>query len=144
MENTIDYLSVPHGFAHCFNHSCPKADQCLRALAAKQSASGNSFICIVNPAFYPSEGEVCSFYKKNEKVRMAWGITHLFDEVPYRKACELRKRLISHFNKSHYYRIYRKELPLTPTEQQYILRLFEQEGITKIPTFEFYTEECNW
>lgn len=144
MEKDFNYQSVPGGFAHCFNHKCSNSKICLRALAAKECESGKYFINTVNPAFYPEEEDSCPYLIKNEKVRIAWGITHLFDSVPYKKASELRRRLISHFNKSHYYRIYRKELPLTPSDQQYINLLFKQEGIKEAPSFDSYSETYNW
>ena len=31
-EQPFDYTRVPHDYAHCFNHDCPRAAECLRHL----------------------------------------------------------------------------------------------------------------
>ena len=144
MEKDFNYQTVPSSFAHCFNAECPQSATCLRALAAQHCASGVCFISTVNPNFYPKAGETCPYFKPNQKVRMAWGISRLFDAIPYRRATEMRRMLIGHFNKSHYYRVYRKEAPLTPADQQYISRLFKRDGIMEDPVFDLYTEEYVW
>ena len=144
MENKLNYSSVPNSFAHCFNDKCSNTDYCLRALAARQCVLGSHFINSLNPAFYPKEDKACPYFKKNEKIRLAWGISHLYDAIPFKNGNELKKRIISHFNKTHYYRIYRKELPITPSEQQYIKELFKQAGIKETPLFDSYTEEYDW
>lgn len=144
MENDFDYKLVPSGFGHCFNNDCPQANSCLRNLAAKQSASGSSFITIVNPAHYPADGNACTHFKQCQKVRMAWGIAHLFDNLPSKEVPELRRRLISHFTKALYYRFYRKEYAIIPRDQLYFRKLFKQRGITEDPAFEYYTEEYEW
>lgn len=144
MENDFDYKLVPSGFIHCFNSQCPQAGSCLRHLAAKHSAAGSQFIVIVNPAHFPAEGDECANFRPCHKVNMAWGISHLLDNVPLKEASRLRQQMISHFNKALYYRFFRKEYSLSPRDQLYIRQLFKQRGITEEPAFDFYTEEYDW
>ena len=47
MENDFDYKLVPSGFVHCFNSQCPKADGCLRQVAARYSAHADRHVRIV-------------------------------------------------------------------------------------------------
>lgn len=144
MENDFDYKLVPSGFIHCFNSQCPQADSCLRHLAAKHSAAGSQFIVIVNPAHFPAEGNKCSNFLPKEKVRIAWGITRLLDDIPYRIARQMRKMMVSHFTKSLYYRYYRKEYGISPDGQRYIRELFRKQGIKEEPVFDSYTEDYCW
>ncbi|WP_293667408.1 DUF6078 family protein [uncultured Parabacteroides sp.] len=144
MENDFDYKLVPYDFAHCFNTQCPKAGSCLRSLAGEESKSGDRFITIVNPAYYPSGEDECPFFKPCQKVRMAWGISHLLDNVPLKEATGLRQQMIAHFNKSLYYRFYRKEYALSPRDQHFIRQLFKQRGIVGEPVFDSYTEAFDW
>ena len=44
MENDFDYKLVPSGFVHCFNSQCPKADGCLRQVAARYSAHADRHV----------------------------------------------------------------------------------------------------
>ena len=144
MENDFDYKLVPSGFGHCFNNDCPQADSCLRNVAARHSTSGTQFIRIVNPAYYPTDGNTCSHFKQYQKVRMAWGISHLFDNVPSKEVAGLRRLLINHFTKALYYRFFRKEYAIIPRDQLYIRQLFKQKGIHEEPAFEYYTDEYEW
>lgn len=144
MKNDFDYSLVSYGFPHCFNDQCRQADSCLRHLAAKQSKSGSQYINVLNPAYYPSDGKKCPAFLTSTKVKIAWGITHLLDDVPHRIASQMRRMMISHFTKSLYYRYYRKERGVSPEDQLYIRTLFKQNGIQMEPVFDYYTEEYIW
>lgn len=144
MEKDFDYKLVPLGFGHCFNKDCPQAESCLRYLAAQHSASGAQFIASVNPAYYPADGNACPHFKQCRKVRMAWGVSQLFDNIPNKEVVRLRRMLIDHFTKTLYYRFYRKEYPIIPSNQLYFRQLFKQRGIAEEPVFDYYTDGYEW
>jgi len=77
-------------------------------------------------------------------VRVAWGIKHLLDDVPYKSLQPLKNQLIAYFGRGKYYRFYRKECSLSPEDQKYIRQTFRQHGIKKEPAFETYSEEYRW
>ena len=58
---------------------------------------------VVNPLRYPKEGEECELFRSTDKVRMAWGVTHLLDNVPYKEGSLLRNMIINHLGRSQYY-----------------------------------------
>jgi hypothetical protein len=99
---------------------------------------------VVNPLRYPKEGEECELFRSTDKVRMAWGVTHLLDNVPYKEGSLLRNMIINHLGRSQYYRCFRKERPFSPQDQQTIRLLFRQRGISEEPLFDYYTNEFNW
>ncbi|NDV60648.1 DUF6078 family protein [Bacteroides sp. 519] len=141
MENKFDYQSVPANYNHCFNEQCSRKNQCMRYLVAQNSTSQYPSLCIVNPKCIPNNVANCPFFKSVSKVRLAWGIRHLLDNVPYKDGSIMRKQLISYFGRNIYYRIYRSERGLLPEEQEYIRQLFHKNGIEKGPEFERYTDE---
>ncbi|NDV60317.1 DUF6078 family protein [Bacteroides sp. 519] len=141
MKNSLNYESVPRNYAHCFNEQCVRSSQCLRHLVAQNSTSQYDIVSIINPKCIPDKTDQCPFFKNIRKVRLAWGIKHLLDDVPFKDGNSMRRQLLSHFGKTAYYRIYRLEHGLLPKEQEYIRQLFRNHGINKEPQFEKYTEE---
>ncbi len=141
MENNFDYQSVPYDYAHCFIPQCAQSANCLRHLVAAHSTSQNATLSIINPHCIPADTSVCPYFKSTRKLRMAWGIKHLLNNVPYKYGSSIRQQLISHFGKTAYYRIYREERVLLPEEQAYVRQLFRQYGIEEEPRFEKYSDE---
>ncbi len=144
MTSSFDYREVPNGFAHCFRSECSRSQQCLRHMAATHSAAGDSYLTIVNPAQLPEDASTCSFYRKIQKTRVAWGVKHLFDKMTCHQTYSIKQTLISQYGRTHYYRIYRKERYLEVWEQDYIRRLFQRFGIQEEPAYEYYTEVYKW
>lgn len=144
MNPEFDYREVPYGFPHCFRGECPQSSKCLRHIAATHSSAGESYLTIVNPAQLPEGTSPCSFYCKGEKTRVAWGVKNMFDQLPLQQATQIKQTLLSHYGKTQYYRIYRKEYSLSVKEQDYIRRVFRQYGIQDEPAYEYYTEVYQW
>lgn len=140
MTNNFDYQSVPYGYAHCFNGRCPQSGSCLRHFVAENCTSQYPTLSIINPNCIPADAP-CPYFKEVRTYRMAWGIKHLLDKVPYEAADEMRRQLIAHFGKNTYYRFYRLERPLRPEDQEFVCRLFQRKGIAEAPRFERYSEE---
>lgn len=144
MRADFDYHLVPSGFAHCLNNQCPHAANCLRQQLALHIPFQEKFIRIVNPAQAASAGEDCPYFKPDQLIRLASGITHLLDNLPHQSAVVIKQQLLSYFGRSYYYRLWRKERLLTLEDQEYIRRLFLIEGITDAPAFDEYVESYSW
>ena len=87
----------------------PKACNCLRRVAALLTTADTSYISIVNPMCIPATGIDCPHFQNAEKIHVAWGISHLLDNVPYKDGTNIKQQLIGHFGKTLYYRFYREE-----------------------------------
>lgn len=135
---------VPDSFARCLNEKCKQANSCLRRLALLQTTPETHYFSIVNPASVSQDAAKCPFFVSSRKLRMAWGMKHLLDNVPYKTAYSLRYNLLAYYGKSHYYCCFRGERYITPTEQAYIRNLFLQYGIKEEPVYDDYTEEYSW
>ncbi|ADV45068.1 DUF6078 family protein [Bacteroides helcogenes] len=144
MNETLDYATVPYDFDHCQQAQCPQADTCLRRLAAIHAPKTLHSMKTVNPNNLPADLAKCPYFLTTQKVRIAWGIKDFLNRLPLEDAKAIRRTLIYHFTKTHYYRLQRKERYLRPEEQEYIRQLFRRYGVTDEPTYEYYTEEYNW
>lgn len=96
MEKQPQFPFAPKDFARCLNATCPRSQNCLRRTAALQDTDEHLFLKVVNPLRYPKEGEECELFRSTDKVRMAWGVTHLLDNVPYKEGSLLRNMIINH------------------------------------------------
>ncbi|MEG1685913.1 MAG: DUF6078 family protein [Bacteroides sp.] len=143
MKKESDNLSAPYNFARCITNQCPQAKSCLHRLVALNDTTKEAIISIINPICIPTD-EPCPYYLSNQKVPVAWGITHLFDDIPHKNVQELKKQMLSHFGRTKYYCFYRKETCLTPEDQDYIRQLFQQKDIREDLSFDFYSEEYKW
>ena len=85
MEKQPQFPFAPKDFARCLNATCPRSQNCLRRTAALQDTDEHLFLKVVNPLHYPKEGEECELFRSTDKVRMAWGVTHLLDNVPLQR-----------------------------------------------------------
>ncbi|WP_321480590.1 DUF6078 family protein [uncultured Bacteroides sp.] len=144
MNNDFDYGSVPFGYAHCFNHQCPKGNHCMRHMVALNATPNIPYITIVNPTCIPTDANSCPYFKQSQKIHVAWGISHLLDKVPHKEANILKELFLNHFGRNLYYRFYRKERFITPEEQNFIQQAFTKEGVLEKPQYESYSEEYSW
>ena len=137
MPKKNNYSDVPSGFMHCLNASCQLADSCLRYQSITSIPAGCKSVVIVNPSHVPP-GNKCSEYLSIEKQQNAYGIDHLYDELPYAVAVKVKNHLISHFGKNIYYRFKRKEKCFTPQLQQFVQTVFHNFGVEEKPRFDYY------
>lgn len=141
MEKDFDYQSVPYGYAHCFNDQCIQSRNCLHHLVAENCTSQYPTLPIINPNCIPADTTACTYFQSIRKLHVAWGLKHLLDNVPYKSGNALRLQLVGHFGKTNYYRYYRQERALLPADQDYIRKVFQQNGITEEPKFDRYSDE---
>lgn len=143
MKKFFSIDNPPANYGHCMNHGCPRSATCLRYMLGKLPHSANPFVSCLHPSHYPT-GVQCPYYRSSQKVRVAWGVRYLWDDVPYKLAVQMKQTLIRYFGRGVYYSYYRKEVPLFPEEQEVIRKLFAENGVTSEPVFESYSEEYEW
>lgn len=88
---------VPEFFARCLNEKCTQADSCLRRLALSQTTPETRIFSIINPESIPQDTTKCTSFISSRKLRMAWGMKHLLDNVPYKTAYSIRNNLIGYY-----------------------------------------------
>lgn len=144
MDTNFSYGRVPGNYAQCLNQQCAQSQKCTRRLVAEHYVSKQSTISIINPNCIPEDTNTCPYFHVVRKIRMAWGVKRLLDNVPLKDAKILKAQMLHYFGRNIYYSLYRKERGITPEQQEYIRQIFRNKSIIEEPTFEFYTEEYQW
>jgi hypothetical protein len=139
-----DYSTAPYYYRHCFNQRCAKCEACLRYQAAQHCASRRETIFVINPALIPADTDACPHFHPIRRVRVAWGVRQIVDNIPFKDAKEIKKDIIDHFGEGGFYRRQRKESGLTPKDQDAIRKFFHRKGYTEEPVYEYYTDDFDW
>lgn len=140
MENEL--YEVPEHYLLCFNDNCSKAQTCLHRIVAQGNYIKDNVVNAVNPARFNETN--CTYYAPNTPVRLAYGMLHIFDNVLARDIAAMRNELREHFGNGSYYLRRNGTLPITPSEQQYIARLFRKYGYAEEPVFDNYKTELQY
>ena len=132
------------GYTMCLNAACPDRERCLRALLVDQIPAEQATIRVVSPAQYPASGERCPHLRPAQKVRIAWGMSRMFDDMTRLTAPRVRSAVVGHFGRNGFYRARRGDRPILPADQQAIKRIFLAHGIEADPVYDGFTEDYVW
>ena len=136
--------TAPTNYTLCVKSDCPKAATCLRHAAVAMMPAEVQRWSIVSPAYLAQmEGE-CPMYRSAEKVQYARGFVRMMSAMTVHQAHMVKESLIATFGMAMYYRMRKGTRIITPTEQETIYNLLEQQGITERPAFDAYTEDYLW
>lgn len=144
MKGDFDYKEVPKNYLHCVHSSCKRSGECLRFLVTRHADPKIHRIYIVNPTSLTGNNDGCAHFQPDELTCFGWGITHLFDNIPYKKALKIKRILCNGLERNTFYRIQRKERQINPNEIVFIRELFKKEGIEEEPTFDELIYKYNW
>ena len=135
---------VTNNYSLCIKGDCPKAENCLRHVAVEMMPAEVQRWSIVSPAYLAQmEGE-CPMYRSAEKVQYARGFVRMMSAMTVQQAHAVKESLIATFGMAMYYRMRKGTRLITPTEQETIYNLLEQQGVTERPAFDAYTEDYLW
>ena len=135
---------VPNNYTLCIKGDCPKAANCLRHVAMAMMPAEVERWQIVSPAYLAQmEGE-CPHYRSAEKVKYARGFVRMMSALTVKQAHVVKDSIVATFGMNMYYRMRRGERLITPTEQEAIYQMLEQQGITTRPEFDAYIEDYLW
>ena len=140
----FDFKIVPDWWPVCQNADCPQSTACLRYVACQNMPpSVTVWPCVMSGAM---KDDSCSYFVKNEKVRLARGFNKMFARVRNREDIFTMRRELTGFLGSvgTYYRCKSGERLLNPEQQQWILRLFSQHGYTEDLEFDEYIDSYNF
>lgn len=93
MKTDFDYKRSLKGLSLFQGPIVPGSDTCLRRLAARHCTADKPLITILSPAAVPADSSQCSYFLPIQKIRVAWGVRNLFDDVPLSLAADMRHRL---------------------------------------------------
>lgn len=135
---------MPRGYAVCWNRTCPMAAACLRQLAAEHLASNIRFVESVNLKATQAETGVCRELRPVQFVRHAYGLRHIYDQVPSAIKSRLYQDIVIQLGNTMYYHYYNERKPITPREQDIIEAAFRKYGFTEPVAYRRYVEVPDW
>lgn len=144
MKEKQNFSDVPYNYPLCLNRQCPKAATCLRQLVEQEVPDNIEFWMVISPKHQSSLKGACPYYRSSAKVRYARGFAKALELFPHKQMRSVIRLLIERFSRRTYYRIRKGERLLSPSEQQDILNIFKQCGITGIQEFDAYVEDYEW
>ncbi|MBQ6189176.1 MAG: hypothetical protein IJK45_03270 [Bacteroidaceae bacterium] len=126
---TLKADDVPKKYAVCYNHECPRAGECLHHLCYTVLPKGEDVrLCVLPQAW---QGNECRQFAKAQPVRLAWGMSRLFHDVPKWQATVIRHELMQLFSSERtYFRYRRGEFLITPEIQSRVADIFRKYGYT--------------
>ena len=135
---------VPVNYTLCTKNDCPKAAICLRYKATQLMPVDVMQWNILSPAYLAQiEGE-CPHYRTAEKVKYARGFVRMMSALTVKQAHVVKDSIVATFGMNMYDRMRRGERLITPTEQEAIYQMLEQQGVTTRPEFDAYIEDYLW
>ena len=135
---------VPNNYTLCIKGECPKATTCLRYAATRMMEADVQRWNILSTAYLAQFGSNCPHYRSGEKVRYARGFSRMMSALTVKQAHVVKDSIVATFGMNMYYRMRRGERLITPTEQEAIYQMLEQQGITTRPEFDAYVEDYLW
>ena len=135
---TLASVDIPWGYDCCFNANCQLRDKCLHYQAYLLRTDERAF----GPAIYPDalKNGACKYFREAKPEKMAWGFTHLYDNIPPFRQSEARRSVHAYLGSGMgvYYRYHHGERLLSPRKQQDILNILAMYGSTDGVAFDHY------
>ena len=135
---------VPTNYTLCIKGDCPRAAMCLHYKATQMIPADVMKWSILSPAYLAqTEGE-CPHYRTAEKVKYARGFVRMMSALTMNQAHVVKDNIVATFGMNMYYRMRRGDRLITPTEQEAIYQMLEQQGVTTRPEFDAYEKDYLW
>ena len=137
-------VEVPINYTLCIKGDCPKATMCLRYKATQMMPAEVQKWSILSPAYLAQIESECPHYRSAEKVQYARGFVRMMSALTVNQAHVVKDNIVATFGMNMYYRMRRGDRLITPTEQEAIYQMLEQQGVTTRPEFDAYIEDYLW
>ena len=144
MENEIDYSTMPHNYEVCWHRTCPMAETCLRQLAAEHLEDNVHFVKSVNLLAVHPETGTCRDFRPVRYVRHAYGLRHIYDQVPSAVKRKIYFDIWKQLGNTMYYHYYNERRPITPREQAIIEAAFRKHGFEGPVNYRRTVEVIDW
>ena len=142
MPRKLD-TSVPVKYAVCMHNDCPRAKECLRQIAYHKLLQKNTYLRLINPTRCSLDGE-CEFYNSSTPTRFARGFSNFKKRMYPEHYDKFSSMMQCHFGRTQYYRRRRGETAIGTEEQELILDVLKQVGVTEKMQFDRYEEAYDW
>ena len=137
------YKELPMNYPVCGLEDCPMADSCLHRQAFIKLIETENFLRLINPRHCDTNAS-CKYYRSNTPVLFARGFVNFQQKMFPEQYQTFMRLLIAHFGRNPYFERRRGAYPLPPKEQEVILKVLRQAGVTEDLRFDSYEENINW
>lgn len=128
----------------CFSESCSLRQQCLRWLVGQYADTQPLAYNAINLRNPTIGGEKCEMFRKNQRVMMKRGLTHLYLEMPGRMEYLIRHLLILWWWRKKYFEVRKGVRLITPEMQQDVVDACRHHGWTGPIVYDGEEESWLW
>lgn len=146
MDNDYNfYDNAPVSFPLCLKTECASAGECLRGLAARDLKKDRANLSVINPLLVDIQGKTaCKFFKKAQKVRVAYGFKRAMMQIPAGHVRNVRSAICGLVCQRNYYYLLQGEKPMFPDMQKKIAAILLQNGLPVPVEFDHYEWHYEW
>lgn len=98
----------------------------------------------INPKHLAKFKNECPYFCSNKQVRYARGFLGILENLTAKQTHFFINRVISNSSRRTYYRVRNGERALSPAEQQNIINILKECGVTFSIEFDSYFEDYYW
>lgn len=98
----------------------------------------------INPKHLAKFKNECPYFCSNKQVRYAKGFLGILENLTAKQTHFFINRVISNSSRRTYYRVRNGERALSPAEQQNIINILKECGVTFSIEFDSYFEDYYW
>ena len=128
----------------CYSSSCPLRDHCLRNILSRYVAEDQRCVTSINLTNPKMQCNDCPEYRDDTPVRMPYGLSDTYYDMPGRMERSVKNHLISVYSRKRYYQYHNGTRPLIPDVESYVRQTLKSYGWTQEPQFAGYVEEYLW
>lgn len=127
----------------CMKTDCVHAKSCMRLQSFLSGEASESLITVVNPSLV-GDGSLCPHRVEQAWVTYARGFVAVFDRIPQKVGRDIALSLSLIFGRNPYYKLRRGERPISPADQDTIVKVFRKHGIDDPSIFDSFEEREEW
>lgn len=138
-----DFTSTPATYLVCIHSDCPLAATCLHQMAYAEKVKTDERLHLINPTLCAKDAS-CKYHRDCKPVRYARGFTNFQKRMYPDQYSDFMALCVAHWPRNQYFERRRGDRPLSPNEQQFILKTLKQVGVTEDFEFDSYEPIINW
>lgn len=123
-----DYHLLDADFLHCHYEACSLSATCARYAASTLLRERRQDRYEVVNHYAIAQLSTCPYFLADEKLRYAWGISRIFDELKHSDVQTAKYRVVTYLGQATYYHVKRHLRVLTPENQSQIRDIITSLG----------------
>lgn len=139
----VFYSIIPTGYPVCLHADCPKANTCLHQLAYAPTQQEQEVLRVLNPGRCTKD-EDCKYYRSNAPIRYARGFASFKPKMLPGQWSAFVNILRNEWGRTRFYERRRGDIPMPPSEQDFVLEALKKSGVTDTFDFDQYEDMSLW